>query len=109
MTSKVSEALEQLQFSFEYSAEWRRMLAKEYDKPWDNSNARAAKCLEHLAATCADVSPKWIKAYERLWMSEEHLQERIEEENRMISFIGISYENAEDFIKSLCKRFEVSA
>jgi len=109
MTSKVSEALEQLKERFEHSAEWRREKAKEYDRPWDNSNARAAKCLEHLAATCADVSPKWIKAYERLWMSEKHLQERLEEEDSMISFIGISYENAEDFIKSLCERFGVSA
>ena len=109
MTSKVSEALEQLQLCFEASAEWRRVMAKKYDKPWDDSNARAAKCLEHLAATCTDVSPEWIKAYERLWISEEHIQERLEEEHRMISFIGVSYENAEDFIKSLCEHFEVSA
>jgi hypothetical protein len=67
MPKIASHLLEQLQLQFASSADWRRATAKRYDKPWDKGNQRAAECLERLAATCAQVRPQWVEAYEKLY------------------------------------------
>jgi hypothetical protein len=97
-------AIDQLEMSFESSAEWRREKAAEYPQQAE-SNLAAAACLDRLAATCKDVSQKWVKAYEKLWDSEDAHSAQ-EKEQEMIGYIGIEYENAEAFVKDLVSRFE---
>jgi hypothetical protein len=94
--------LAHLKEKFESQAEWRRGKAEEY--PHDAiRNLNAANVFEHLAATCKDVSPQWVDAYEKVWDG-PHFERASDEENSMMGSIWISYGNAEEFVKTVLKR-----